>query len=342
MTRKFAFIAVLWMHALLGVATAVSPAQAQDTTQASDPHLQMLRTMLEKPEDQIDLARAKLTIDRMIDPSIDIESNLRKLDALAEQVNALIPFNTFNVPNRKRLEALIRYLYVAGSWNGNQPFRYDLDDPFGSNIRNKLLPTYLATKRGNCVSMPFLFVVLGQKLGIDVAVSTTPEHVFVKYRGEDGNYYNFEATSGGPKQDLGYQRDTPMTKQALANGIYMQPLSRKETVVVMAGTLMEYYQQQGQDEKLMALTDLTLEYYPKDIKAMLHKSSAYYALAKRHFMGKYPTPNDIPFEERDYFIELKRNHDLWRGKAEALGWRKLDQASRTTYMEVVKRAKAVQ
>ncbi len=35
--------------------------------------------------------------------------------------------------------------------------------------------------------MPFLFIILGQKLGLDVTASTAPEHVFVKYRDDMGN-----------------------------------------------------------------------------------------------------------------------------------------------------------
>lgn len=119
---------------------------------------------MEKPEDQIDLARSKLTIDRMIDPSIDVENNLKRLEAMAQKIRSMLPADASSL---QKMETLIRYLYTAGSWNDNRPYRYDLDDPFGSNIHNKLLPTYLAIRKGNCISMPFLFIVLGQKLGLE-------------------------------------------------------------------------------------------------------------------------------------------------------------------------------
>lgn len=325
--------------AWLAVVMVALPAQAQNTTQIPDAHIQTIRAILEQPDNQIDLAKAKLTLDRLIDPSIDIQSNLKRLDAITKQVTAMLPVNASSL---QKMETLVQYLYKAGPWNDNQPYRYDLDDPFGHNIRNKLIPTYLTTRKGNCVSMPSLFVIIGKKLGLDVTISTAPQHLFVKYRLDEDQFRNFEATSGGPKLDSSYRRDMPMTDEALANGVYMRPLSKKETVVVLAGTLSEFYKQQGQHERRIALADLLLKYSPKDVATMLQKSSGYYGLAKRDFVAKYPTPNDIPFQKRAYFSEIERNHDLWVGKAQALGWRQPDETTDTNYKQVVERAKATQ
>ena len=52
------------------------------------------------------------------------------------------------------------------------------------------MSNYLATKLGNCVSMPALFVIIGRKIGIDVTLSLAPEHMFVKFRDESGVYIN--------------------------------------------------------------------------------------------------------------------------------------------------------
>ena len=59
---------LLWT--LLMVASAMSSVHARNTKSVQDPNLQTIRALLEKPEDQVDLAKAKLTIDRMIDPSV--------------------------------------------------------------------------------------------------------------------------------------------------------------------------------------------------------------------------------------------------------------------------------
>ncbi len=182
---------------------------------------------MEQPEQQIDLARAKLTIDRTIDPSIDIEANIQRLDHMV--VREL----SGNATSLDKLKALHEYLYQDSAWNGNQGFRYDFNDPLGQDIRNKLLPTYLATKRGNCVSM-FFFIALRQKLGIDVTAALAPAHVFVKYRDKSGKLNNVEATNQGAfKNDAGYQRDILMIEtlmQAYAAQSNQQEQNQKKGV----------------------------------------------------------------------------------------------------------------
>lgn len=314
---------LLSLFLALALLTSTLPTQARSHSSVTDPNLRLIQKLLEQPEQHIDLARAKLTIDHQIGPSVDIAAGLRQLDSMARAIQSRLPPMA---TSRDKLNALRTYLYQAGPWNNNQPFSYDLDDPMGHILRNKLLSTYLATRKGNCVSMPLLFIILGQKLGLDVTAATAPEHIFVKYRDKTGTLYNIEATSGGGfARDVWLQQQMPMNPEALANGIYMQPLSKKETVVVIAGTLLEYYGQQGQEIRRIGLAKMVLKYYPKDISAMLHLSSAYYRLRQRNFVDKYPTPNDIPVQEQPYFAELDKNIGLWRGKAEALGWREAEQ-----------------
>src|SRR5262245_44387910 len=117
--------------------------------QAQDPNIQTLRMMLELPETQLDLARAKLTIDHMIDPTIDAAGCLRQLDAMAAEVMA--SWRLANASSLDKLNALRTYLYKAGPWNAYRPVRYHHEDGLGHSIRQKLLPHYLATRTGNCV-----------------------------------------------------------------------------------------------------------------------------------------------------------------------------------------------
>lgn len=312
---------------------------AQQLIQSPEAKLQAIRKILELPEEKIDLASVKVSIDHMIDPSINVENTLKQLEAMTEAIRAGFPTNA---SSRDKLEVLRSYVYKAGPWNGHRPFQYDLSDPYGSDIRNKLLSTYLATRKGNCISMPFLFIVLGQKLGIDLTASTAPLHVFVKYRDEAGTHYNLEATSGaGFTRDAWIQKQLPMTEQALANGIYMQPLTKKETVALMAGTLLELYSDQGKDESAVALEKLTLQYYPKDVSAMLNASTSYSRLRTRHFVSKYARKADIPGEKLPYFEELEHGMLFWRNRAEALGWHEPDSATENAYQESVHRAKSI-
>jgi|GEM_PF-4836433 len=51
--------------------------QAKEKQEPPHPEVLAIRAILQKPEKEIDLARTKVSIDHMIDPSIDIETTLK-------------------------------------------------------------------------------------------------------------------------------------------------------------------------------------------------------------------------------------------------------------------------
>jgi regulator of sirC expression with transglutaminase-like and TPR domain len=305
------------------------------------PEVARIKAILKQPESAMDFAKIKLTIDKMIDPSINVDAGLGQIDNIVFQIRTMLGSNP---SNNEKMGALKKYLYEKGPWNGYENFHYDFDDPRGTKISNKLLPNYLASKKGNCVSMPLLFIVLGQRLGLDVTASTAPEHVFVKYTDPDtGITYSLETTSGAiPARDVWLQQQNPMTDESIANGIYLQKLTKRETVAVMATTLSENFSDKREPEKMIAIADAVLPYYPKNVSLILAKGSAYSRLIRRNYISKYPMPKDIPVEERPYFQHLSKESEFWYAKAEALGWRQPDKAQESRYMQVLNRAKSVQ
>jgi regulator of sirC expression with transglutaminase-like and TPR domain len=303
------------------------------------PEARHINSILKQPESSMDLARIKLTIDKMIDPTINIDAGLKQIEGIVAKIRAM---SGGNPSSNEKLQALKKYLHEKGPWNDYRVYSYDLDDPFAKKIRNKLLPIYLASKKGNCVTMPLLFVVLGQRLGMDVTISTAPLHLFVKYTdSQSGTTYNLEATSGAnPARDIWLRQQNPMTDEAIANGIYMQKLTRRETVAVMADDLAQFFSQKQEYEKVIAISDVLLTYYPKDVASMLWKGSTYARLIKKDFVSKYPTPNQIPPDERNHLQYLEEQNRYWFAKAEKLGWREPDRAQESRYMQNVDRAKS--
>ncbi len=307
---------------------------------AQGDNLAALGKILALPNDKIDLVKAKLLIDHMIDPKVDVVSTSKALDLMVDGVKAILPPNA---SNQNKLIGLRRYIYLSGEWNGFKPFSYDLDDPLGENIQNKVIATYLTTRKGNCVSMPILVLLLGQKLGLDLSLSTVPHHFFLKFRDDTGKTVNLEATDhAAPMSDARYQQQSPMTELAIKNGIYLQPLNKKETISVMMETLMEHYVESKQFDKIIVLADLALKYYPKHVDAMLMKGAAYGETMNQEFKSKYPTENLVPFELLPRLAELSNNTNYWYNQAEALGFRPPDQASEDAYKLRIQQEKARQ
>jgi regulator of sirC expression with transglutaminase-like and TPR domain len=306
------------------VSVAPAVAAGAENQTASDPAA-FVRALL-NAADETSFAELQLAIDKAVDPAVDIEAARIELDAMVATVNrmlATIPPEAAST-SIERMRALRTFIYESGWWNDHRPFGYDLDDPRGQNLQNKVLAHYMASRRGNCVSMPTLFLVLGERLGLDVTLSTAPLHVFVKWT-DDANRqtYNLETTSGaGGTRDSYYRERMPMTDEAIANGVYMKTLTRKEAVSAMATTLLEHLLATKRYEAAIAVSDVLLEAYPAYAYVMVKKGTAYYRMLDAIIVRKHGNIAELPTELMPYAAHyLNRANKEAFDKAEALGWR---------------------
>lgn len=300
--------------------------------------VELIRKLLAQPADKIDLARFKLTIDKLVSPEVDINKGLTEIDGMVRRIKAM---PEFGANATSKAVALQRFIYAPGPWNGYRPFEYDLDDPLGANPRNKLLTTYLETRKGNCVTMPFLFIILGERLGIDVTASSAPNHIFVKFKNELGVWLNLETTSGAnPTREEWLRQQIPsITDKSVENGIYLRPLTRKETAALMAGLLAEHYFKNERYQRVIALSDLILEHYPKDVLTMVRKGSAYGRISSRYQDQRMRSSGKLPPVSTWYYEHLSISNRMWFAKAETLGWRDWTKEEAHEYEERIRRAK---
>ena len=266
----------------------------------------------------IDLARAKLELDRLVMPTVDVEAELAQIDAMVAELAAMIPAGA---DSWAKVDVLRRYLYEARPWNDNRPFAYDMTDPYGKIPGNKLLADYLDDRQGNCATMPILMLVLGQRIGLDMTAASAPILVLVKFRDDEGKLWNLEATSGGfPARDQHYRDLLPISDRALETGIYLQPLTKAETVAVMAEVVMEDQIAKGRYMDGMAVADIALNHYPLFVQAMVRRGSAAFLILKQDFEAKYPSLDAVPESERPRLDYLLRVNQSMFDKAENLGW----------------------
>lgn len=155
---------------LIALAIACARSSAASADVRSD-----VKAIFAQDMETIDLARAKLELDRLVMPSVDVDAELAQIDAMATELATMIPAEA---DSWAKVEVLRRYLYEAGPWNDNRPVAYDMADPYGQIPGNKLLADYLDDRQGNCVTMPILMIVLGQRIGLDITAASAPERVF--------------------------------------------------------------------------------------------------------------------------------------------------------------------
>ena len=68
------------------------------------------------------------------------------------------------------------------------PFTYDFNDPYGDRDQNNMFVSKLLfTNKGQCHSMPLLYLILAEELGAEAYLSFSPNHSFIKFKDERGD-----------------------------------------------------------------------------------------------------------------------------------------------------------
>lgn len=279
---------------------------------------EVVRAILSAPDSELSYERAKLTFDALIAPEMDEVAVTSEIDQLASAADSMAA----NGSDVDKLKAARQVIYDAGAWNENRPFVYDHDDPYGQDLRNKLLATYFNTRRGNCVSMPILQLIVAERLGLNVSLSTAPLHVFMRYTNPiNGRSIAIESTSGGhPARESEYFEQMGVTQAQVDNGIYLGVLTKRESIAVIASTVTEWLMSEGRYDEAIAVADVLLEYYPTDVHAMLTRGSAHGELLRTEFIERFPNPQLIPPALRPRFQMLASQNAAAFQQAEAWGW----------------------
>lgn len=254
--------------------------------------------------------------DRLVENTADLsDAIITKLVNAARQMAGPSPTDAY------KLAAIRKAIYVPGPWNYNRAFAYDHDDPIGRDIHHKLLATYIETKLGNCVTMPILFLIVADRMGLDVRLAVAPLHLFVRYRDPEGHEVNLETTSGGyPARTEWYRQQLPMTDKAIASGIYMRTLSRRETVAEMAVVVVDAMIEQHRWQDAIEVADAILAVNPREVYTMVKRGTAFGELLRAEFTDRYATPADVPAALRPRYAMLARENERAFHDAEALGW----------------------
>ena len=154
------------------------------------------------------------------------------------------------------------------------PYEYDFEDIEGKKDWSKMFVTKLMrTRKGQCRSMPLLYLILAEELGVKAWLTYSPSHTYIRLQDSKQNWYNLELTNGHYSADSWVLSSGFIKSEALKNQLYMDTLSKKELI---AGTLHElnmgYAQKFGYDKFVLQTSETTLKHHPNNVFAMQMKS----------------------------------------------------------------------
>ncbi|OMQ12263.1 hypothetical protein BXU01_05150 [[Flexibacter] sp. ATCC 35103] len=160
------------------------------------------------------------------------------------------------------------------------PFGYDFNDVFGHEYRENLFVSkLLETRKGNCRSLPYLYKILAEELGVDANLALAPNHVYIKHQSLKDGWYNTELTSGIFPVDAWIMASGFVHIDAIANGVYMKALNNNESIALILIDLADNYKAIFPDNDgsfILKCCETALKQYPNFATALILKAETQY------------------------------------------------------------------
>lgn len=158
------------------------------------------------------------------------------------------------------------------------PFKYNFDDPKGdSDWTNTFVTKLLATHKGNCRSLTYLYKILADELGAKCWFALAPNHIYIRNYNKQIGWYNTELTSGTFPTDAWIAATGYVNTDAIRSGVYMDTLSNQQSIGLCILDLAQGYIRQTNnyiDGFVLKCCNLVLQYHAVNPEALLIKSEA--------------------------------------------------------------------
>ncbi|WP_420578348.1 hypothetical protein [Ekhidna sp.] len=147
------------------------------------------------------------------------------------------------------------------------PLLYDFDDFWGREDAANLFVSKLMNKgTGQCHSLPLLYLILAEQTGTDAHMALAPNHSYIKFQDEFGNWHNMELTNHSLTSDQFVQASGYITAESIQNKMYMHPLTKKEVIAQCLSDLAIYYSKKfGQERFVYDAARFSYEHNQKSI-----------------------------------------------------------------------------
>lgn len=180
------------------------------------------------------------------------------------------------------------------------PYEYDFADFMGKEDWSKMFVIKLLTSSsGQCHSMPLLYLILAEEFGVDAHLAFSPNHSYMMFQDEKGDWFNLELTSGQYISNNSIVESGYVSTKAIENGIYMRPLSKKETIAQCLADLAHgYIYKYGYDNFVKEMLYTVLEHDKTSISANMTLANYYtaqldYVAAQLNYPSKESLSRDL-------------------------------------------------
>lgn len=160
----------------------------------------------------------------------------------------------------------------------HKPFKYDFNDYMGKeNWDNMFVHKLMLEGSGQCNSMPRYYLILAEALNAEAYLSFAPNHSFVRFKDELGEWYNAELTSGAILTDYLMMNSGLIKSETVVNGNYMTSQTKKQVMAQLLNDLVSgYISKFGYDQFVMEIIEKSLQLNPNGMAGNMHKNNYLY------------------------------------------------------------------
>jgi hypothetical protein len=177
------------------------------------------------------------------------------------------------------------------------PFKYDLYDFRGRQDFQKVFASkLLRTGKGQCHSLPLIYLCLAQELGAKAWLSLAPQHSFIQFADKNGTLLFFETTNGNLVSRTWMTQSGYITAKAIQNKTYLDTLSAKQLYAqCLADLLIGYDTKFKYDGFADQLRQAILQLDPNNLTAAVVDANRKTATALEKIdAAGHPKESDLP------------------------------------------------
>ena len=202
---------------------------------------------IDRPDSEIDLAKAALHISQIEYPDLDIAKYSDRLDLMAQEVATTLPADRYPL---KVIQTINRYLYEELDFYGNETDYY--------NPRNSFFNDVLDRRTGIPITLALVYLEVAKRIDFPMVGIGMPGHFIIRPNFQDAGIF-VDAFNRGEilfvedcRQKLIslYQQDLPFIPPEM-----LQPVTNKQFLFRILNNLQAIYLNQPNFERALALKD---------------------------------------------------------------------------------------
>jgi regulator of sirC expression with transglutaminase-like and TPR domain len=265
---------------------------------------QEFRRAVDRPEEEIDLGRAALTIAAGAYPGLDVGAYVARIDRLAGCVSERLDAQSGTYD---RVAALNSVLFLKEGFRGN---RDDYFDP-----KNSFLNEVIERKTGIPITLSVLYMEVAERTGLHLEGVSFPGHFLVKYVGEAEEIV-IDPFNGG---EIVAQEKLARMLFALSGGKIafhpdlLQPATKKQVLKRMLHNLKLIYLTGDDPAKALSAADRLVILDPASAKEIRDRGMIYLKLEcfksaledLEHYLRLAPQAGDRA-EVREQIVDLAK------------------------------------